>query len=508
MIEAFAKLQTSAKIIFILSLALAPLGIIALLASIQSLKVADNQRRAELRVAATEASRKLAVELSSDITALREALYIVRQAPADAAACTRAQTVLQRRQSADLQYALFSASAVPPCTNTTTTPVRPVVSLLAPDLSIKRVGNDLEVILYLPDQASVAVARYDARVLGTFARPDGYGAPYRLTVDIDGAPIVVIDRIDPSVLARTESVSMPVGLGTLALTITVGNPPFGALEALITFLPLLMWASAAAIGFYVVDRLLIKPLKKLRIAVGTYEPGSSRRILADTPTVEIRELEAGFTAYADRLAEREHEVEAALAKQMRLTREVHHRVKNNLQVISSLISLRSRDVTSPDAGSAYAAIQRRVDALAIVHRNHYAELEANIGIEAKALLSELVANFRVNAKATEGDVHISLAVSPVSLHQDVATPLAFLFTELAEMAFLSNRALPITVSLIQTAVPAFARFEVASLALPTSTPGQASFRIIEGLARQLRATLDHDVDRGAYSLEVAVLTAA
>jgi two-component system, sensor histidine kinase PdtaS len=80
-------------------------------------------------------------------------------------------------------------------------------------------------------------------------------------------------------------------------------------------------------------------------------------------------------------------------------REVHHRVKNNLQVVASLLNLHARGAKTEDASAAYASIQRRVDALAVVHRNHYAELEENRGVALKPLISELGANLRANAPA-------------------------------------------------------------------------------------------------------------
>ena len=70
---AFARLSTSQKLILVLTLALAPLGAVALIASLQSARTADAQRRADVQVAATEAARKLGAELTSDMVALHTA---------------------------------------------------------------------------------------------------------------------------------------------------------------------------------------------------------------------------------------------------------------------------------------------------------------------------------------------------------------------------------------------------------------------------------------------------
>jgi two-component system, sensor histidine kinase PdtaS len=377
----FSRLSTSARLIVILSLALMPLGFVALLASLQSARTADAQRRAELRIATSEATRKLATVV------MKAAVGTLDAAPDSTEPCLRVQALLAARSAKGVPFALFSAGPLPVCSTKGGNFSRPAVLVSEGDVAARIVGTALETMVRSPSGSSLAVARYPAPTLAVFARPGGYGSPYQMTIDTDGSVLTIVERSDSALLQRIDQVTMSLGVGRLSLTMTASRAPFGAVEALLTFLPLLMWASAAAVGFYVVDRLLIRPLKSLRAAVASYEPGSSRLVLAETPAIEIRELEASFTAFADRLADREREVEAALSTQVRLTREVHHRVKNNLQVIASLISLHARGTETQAAGQAYASIQRRVDALAIVHRNHFAELETNHGIEVRALLS-------------------------------------------------------------------------------------------------------------------------
>ena len=59
-------------------------------------------------------------------------------------------------------------------------------------------------------------------------------------------------------------------------------------------------------------------------------------------------------ALSTRVEESERETSAALEGQRRLVREVHHRVKNNLQVIASLLNIHGRNAETPDARAAYA----------------------------------------------------------------------------------------------------------------------------------------------------------
>ena len=84
-------------------------------------------------------------------------------------------------------------------------------------------------------------------------------------------------------------------------------------------------------------------------------------------------------------------------------------MKNNLQVVASLLNIHSRGSPNEEVAAAYASIQRRVDALAVVHRNHFAELEENRGVALKPLISELAANLRATAPASALGMSIRLA---------------------------------------------------------------------------------------------------
>ena len=492
----------------ILSLALMPLGLIALLASLQAAQSADARRQSELRVAATESTRKLASELASDLVTMHEAVRAVEADLGMATPCARADAVLHARQSRTVKFALFGPGSTPLCVVDGLDTPRPATVFEGTAPTFRRTGEALDIIVPSPSGTSVAVARYPAAMLAKLAHPSGYGVPFVQTLDFGGTSLQLTGELPASNLSRAATQTLPLGVGDLALTMAIASTPFGATEALLTFLPLLMWASAAIVGFSVVEGLLIRPLRALRVAVASYVPGSSTRLaLPTTPAIELRALGDSFTAFADRLSQREQELESALDNQVRLTREVHHRVKNNLQVIASLISLHARGTTSNDVRAAYVAIQRRVDALAVVHRNHFAELEHAQGIDLKQLLGELAANFRASVTHGHGAPAITVAAEPLYVTQDTAMPLAFLFTEIAEMALNGGTAVPIVVSARAKPDGTAGTLCIGSEAFhdalaPTAV---ASKRIIEGFARQLRAPLIHDAEAGSYSIDFAVL---
>src|SRR3982751_2423660 len=104
---------------------------------------------------------------------------------------------------------------------------------------------------------------------------------------------------------------------------------------------------------------------------------------------------------------------SALEGQRRLVREVHHRVKNNLQVVASLLNIHGRSADTSEARAAYAGISRRVGALSIVHRNHFAEMEENRGIALRPLVSELAAELRATAPEGARGFAVDLALDGV-----------------------------------------------------------------------------------------------
>ena len=198
-----------------------------------------------------------------------------------------------------------------------------------------------------------------------------------------------------------------------------------------------------------------------------------------------------------------------LETQRKLTREVHHRVKNNLQIIASLINLHARSAHEPEAVEAYASIQRRVDALSVVHRNHFAELEENRGVGVRALISELSASLRGTAPAEARRFGIQIDSDDLHISQDVAVPIAFLTTELVELAMRLDPQGRMRIS-VQWQQDARALLAIQSSGLRESPTMSAYLddrygRVLTGLSRQLRAPLDHDGEAGRYAIAITIL---
>jgi two-component sensor histidine kinase len=268
-----------------------------------------------------------------------------------------------------------------------------------------------------------------------------------------------------------------------------------------------MWIVAAVITWFLVSRLLIRPLRHLQRSVVSYEPGGDDFTLPRKlgPATEIQELRDAFQRAFTRADESERDMAGALEGQRRLVREVHHRVKNNLQVVASLINIHGRSAESPHARAAYGSISRRVGALSIVHRNHFAEMEENRGISLRPLISELAAELRATAPEESRGLRIELDLEGANTTQDVAVSVAFLITEIVEFAMLRTPEDPVEITLRRTS-ELTARLALNSKVLNPDDDGdreKVQFeRIIAGLAKQLRSSLERKL--GRYSVDLPV----
>ncbi len=131
----------------------------------------------------------------------------------------------------------------------------------------------------------------------------------------------------------------------------------------------------------------------------------------------------GFMRDRDRAT---RELEAALEAKTLLVREIDHRVKNNLQMVSSMIRLQSRAITDPALKQSLLATIDRVEALSTVHRGLHESDDVSRFDMAK-LLSDLAQDLLTTT--SRSDIALDLKVEPIAVRADRAAALALLFNE-------------------------------------------------------------------------------
>ncbi|MBU0929210.1 MAG: PAS domain S-box protein [Spirochaetes bacterium] len=184
---------------------------------------------------------------------------------------------------------------------------------------------------------------------------------------------------------------------------------------------------------------------------------------------------------------------AALEEKTLLLREVYHRVKNNLQIISSLLTMQSAASAAEPVVSALQGAQDRVLAMSLAHELVYQMPDLTLvdaGDYADSLLSYLADAYRVPRD------RVSTSFAPLTLDLDQAVPFGLIFTEMASNAFkyglpaASTGTVRVSIALSRGEGP-----KEALLVVEDDGPGMSpsagradtlGLSLISGLAEQLR----------------------
>ncbi|NOT52904.1 MAG: hypothetical protein HOP10_16730 [Chitinophagaceae bacterium] len=117
-----------------------------------------------------------------------------------------------------------------------------------------------------------------------------------------------------------------------------------------------------------------------------------------------------------------------------LMKEIHHRVKNNLQVVSSLLDLQSHSISDAQAHEAVKEGKNRVQSMALIHQNLYSE--GNIkGIKLKEYVGNLLQTLCDSYNITNDKVKINVAIDELNLDVDTMIPLGLVLNELVSNSF-------------------------------------------------------------------------
>ena len=498
----FARLPTAAKLLLILTAVLLPIGAALTWFGESGIRQANEA----LEGRAQDQSRAAAEGMQSLVARNALALRIASNgalAGGPSGACERAQRSLTIAPAVSQSFELETADGRPICSAGEVGETGELPAAAPGDIKVRIAPNLNGIAIRVGVVNGMATALVPVAEL----RNAALGAPGDVgsVVLHDGTHEIKV--LSPAETTETQRFSeWSIGTGALFARIGSADKRITAYDRLVLLLPVLMWVAAALLTWLLVSRLLIRPLKRLELAVIRYSPGNALDLPRKLgPSEEIQELRDAFARAVARVEASDSEMISALEGQRRLVREVHHRVKNNLQVVASLLNIHGRSATTPEARSAYAGISRRVGALSIVHRNHFAEMEENRGIAMRPLITELAAELRSGAPDAARSLRIDLELDPVNTTQDVAVAAAFLVTEIVEFAMLHCPNDPIEISIRRTS-ELTARLTLNSRVLNPDEDGsheKVQFeRIVGGLAKQLRSTLDRQL--GRYSVDLPV----
>jgi len=206
--------------------------------------------------------------------------------------------------------------------------------------------------------------------------------------------------------------------------------------------PMMMWLASIGVVYFALDFLVIRHLRRLGHQMRRFALGD-RTLPGPLPwgaPRELREVHVTFRKMAMLVARDEAELSTALAEKDAVLRErtvllkeVHHRVKNNLQLIASIVNLQMRRLQDPRSRRVLQNVQDRVIGLAAIHRSLY-QSDRLSELRADLLIDELLRH--LFAVGTEGGSGIDLHsdTEPITLEADQLVPLSLLLTEAATNA--------------------------------------------------------------------------
>ena len=126
-------------------------------------------------------------------------------------------------------------------------------------------------------------------------------------------------------------------------------------------------------------------------------------------------------------------ISKSLSEKDVLLREIHHRVKNNLQVVSSLLNLQSRHVDDKNAQIALKEGQNRVKSMALIHQNLYQE-ENLLGLNVKEYFEKLIRSLFHSYNINPDKIQLELSIADIELDVDTLIPIGLIINELISNA--------------------------------------------------------------------------
>ena len=243
------------------------------------------------------------------------------------------------------------------------------------------------------------------------------------------------------------------------------------------------------------------PLRRLRLALGEWQSGGGFdvRAMESAPT-ELVELANSFKRATVSLREQEVELDKARERQELLMLEIHHRVKNNLQIVASLLNLQASRIRLPEVRAEFQSARDRVRALATLHRHLYSEGEIHT-INMPSFLAEMCEQlFQAMGEAPGARIQLIIEAEELRLSTDQAVPLALIVTEAVTNAikygFPGDRPGHVTIQLAQHEAAIDLVIADDGVGIPpgrsqteSGTRDGIGLQLIRGFSRQLGATL-------------------
>lgn len=278
--------------------------------------------------------------------------------------------------------------------------------------------------------------------------------------------------------------------------------------------PVLMWVVSLVVAIVAAERLVARHIKALTNSIVGFARGDrlyDTLDLKQAPT-EIREAGEAFDRMREAVLRDEAELEDTVHQKEVLLREVHHRVKNNLQLIASIMNLQARRAMSPEAKYLIKRLNERVMSLATIHKSLY-QTTGVADVKADELLSDIIRQLVKMATGPDNRFSIETRLAPLRMTPDQAVPLALLvteaFTNALKYANSVSGARPSLAVTLREESPGNVQLDVSNSyahVQPEDTVGDDASglgsQLVEAFVRQLGGAWERHIRNGTYTLSV------
>ena len=284
-----------------------------------------------------------------------------------------------------------------------------------------------------PKDTQVALVDRTGRILSQ-TQPSAFSplpAGWFRRIDASGA--YLYDGVDRAGAPRVFTVTPLLGRDIFAV-LSAPSPgvfSWARLNLLSSVIfPLIAFFATLAAVWVAADQVIVRWLHYVERIAAIYAKGrlTVRPLQAERAPPEIRELADTLEAMAETIVARDASLHDSLAQKDALLREIHHRVKNNLQVITSLLSLQQRALTDAPAREAISDTRQRISAMALIYRALYQGPDLR-KVELRGFLEELIAQLIVSDQDATGAVRTELQADDLIIHPDKLAPLALFAVE-------------------------------------------------------------------------------
>jgi len=360
------------------------------------------------------------------------------------------------------------------------------VGMCAVGITLKSLAETAAQVEGPPGIAVAVIDRSGAAIAGDAQAMRRLPMPARFAEVLSGGRLAFADVGQDA--AFYEFRVRPVGGSALFVVVSAPSPEGWVLLSAPWTRFLLVVLSAIVVLLVIwfgADRWCVRPLRYIQDFADKVARGEN--IMLAPPqrwSPELASVGAGVTAMAEAITSREAALRANVEQRDHMLREIHHRVKNNLQMISSLLNLQAGEIRSPRIRRFFGDAQNRVLTLSILHRHLYERSSWSL-VDFQQFISDLVRQISVGrtpAGRQAPRYHIRAPIMAVG--PDTAIPIGLIVTEAVSIALTHD----------------FSRSPTPEIRIETSEQGDEVQLVIEdnGMARDAGAPVPEG--RGGFAL--------